>query len=451
MSGRGIAYLDSLVGWDGGGYFDLTRPLALMSRLGNPQDKIPAVHVAGTNGKGTVTALLAAMFFCSGKRVAQFSSPHLSSVTERCVINGLPISLEEFERAIDRAAAAADDADCRPSYFEMATAACFDAAVAAGAELLAVEVGLGGELDATNVISSPLVSVITTIGSDHTNVLGESIEQIAAAKAGIIKPGSPVVCGNLPPAALKVVESTAAGVGAGRVVRWGVDYLPVGRPGGPLEAISIDGSLIEFGPGAKRFGAAYQRHNLAVAAAAAFVCGLDASAIRCGVSRTRWPGRAELLNYELFGRGGAVLFDVAHNPAGLSALLEHLESDYSAVSSFVFVIGILARKDWHGMLGLLREWEGRNGKVIRVVFTRPNDPHAVSPAELCSVYGGGEIESDPARALERAGQLAFERDEVGESMVVVTGSLFLVAELRPIVASEPFRTIAEDIDTTALV
>lgn len=436
---RGIAYLESLVGWDGGGRFDLERPWAIMARLGNPQDKIPSIHVTGTNGKGTVAALLAAMFHAAGKKTAQFCSPHLTDVTERCLIDGRPVEAALFDQAIEQARAAADAAGCSPSHFELATAASFAAAELAGAEMVVAEVGLGGELDATNVIKKPLAAVITTVGLDHVNILGGTIAEIAAVKAGIIKPGSPVVCGDIAAPALEAIEARANERRSGAVYRWGREY----RLSAP-DAVEVLGRTIRFGPGAQRFCAGYQLHNMAVAAAAAAVCGLNGQEISRGISIARWPGRLEIVRPEESGLACPILLDVAHNRDGILALLAHLSAVSAETDSLTFVVSILDRKEWQVMLEMIRSWVQQAGKPVEMIFTRSDDPHAVDPAELAKAYGSGEVVPEPGTALKRAELMAKARG--GRALITVSGSLFLVSKIRPQLTAGPFRSICWDQD-----
>lgn len=221
---RGRRFLASLTRWDGRGGFSLEPIQRVLVSLDNPQDKVPIIHVAGTNGKGSTSVMLSAIFGQEGKRVGLTISPHLNQVNERIVIDGLPVSDDLFEVSADAIRWGCEKTGESLSYHEALTAMAFFAFCEEGVELSVIEVGLGGRLDASNVIKKPLVSVITSIGLDHTDILGSSEEAIAAEKAGIIKPGSHVVVGaRVSNEAFGVISNNAIGVGSS-IDRFGVEF-----------------------------------------------------------------------------------------------------------------------------------------------------------------------------------------------------------------------------------
>ena len=205
----GLDALELLPMWDGKRIAPMEVATQLLAKVGNPQDKIPTVHVAGTNGKGSVCAYISGCLWASGKTVGQFASPHLGHVTERCLMNGKPVALEVFDSAVSRTIENAKLLDIRPSYFVASMAASFLVFAEQQVDVAVIEVGFAGMYDATNIILSPLGSVITHIGCDHMNVLGETIQEIARNKAGIIKSGVSVFVGANDAEVVKICKEVA--------------------------------------------------------------------------------------------------------------------------------------------------------------------------------------------------------------------------------------------------
>jgi dihydrofolate synthase/folylpolyglutamate synthase len=387
--------------------FGLENMTKLMTALGNPHHRFPSVLVAGTNGKGSVTAMVDTAARAAGYRSARYTSPHLERLEERFVLDGAEASADALDRAIARVREAvhalteAGELTAPPTFFECTTAAAFRLFASARIDLAVVEVGLGGRLDATNLLE-PLVCAITTVDLDHQAQLGTTIESIAAEKAGIVKPGVPVVIGRLPPAAETVVADTAARAGSALIRAHAVTSLPPGT----VPALAGD----------------HQRDNAIVALAvidalrsAGFR--IDDAARRSGIERVRWPGRLEHFTY----RGCDVLVDAAHNPAGARALAAHL--DATGWSDATLVFGAMADKDAGGMLAALAPCAGR------VICTTAPTPRAAPAAELAAIAaaaGGAAVEivADPVAALDHACARS--------PRVVVAGSIFLIGPLRGI-------------------
>lgn len=373
----------------------LERMQAACDALGNPERSFQAVHVAGTNGKGGVSAFLASMARASGRRVGLFTSPHLNRFAERIVVDGEPISDAEVVRYLDQVLNVASP---DMTFFEVTTAAAFLAFRERGVELAVLEVGLGGRLDATNVIPPPLIAVITRVAFDHMDLLGGTLAEIGAEKAGIIKQGSKVVVGKLHPDALDAVRQRANQVGA-QVVELG-------------SAEPYPGAQLAY-PRMAMFGT-----NLAVAATAARLLGASPEAMARGIEETVWPGRNELLH-----RNGQelTLLDCCHNPDG-AVLLSHIIDATAAETvgsrrNIALVFGATEGKNWNAMLARLEHTAGHR------VYARPA-ARGVDPALLAARYPGDVAESIPA-ALQRARSLVGAR-----GLVVVTGSIFLVGPAR---------------------
>lgn len=373
----------------------LERVQAACDKLGNPERAFQAVHVAGTNGKGTVTAFVGSMARMAGKRVGVYTSPHLCRFAERINIDGAPIEDEKLVTYLNQVMDIGPDL----TFFEVATVAAFLAFRDAGVELAVVEVGLGGRLDATNVLPPPRVAAITRVSYDHMAELGDSLSKIAFEKVGIIKPGSAVVLGKLHPDARAEAEKRMAEVGAREV--------PLGSPepvpGAPLAypRVALVGS------------------NLAVAVTIGRELGYSPEVLAKGVEQTVWPGRNELLH-----RNGQelTLLDCAHNPDGAVALSHALDpsvlGDIESRKEIALVFGAISSKNWRAMLKRLETVAGHR------VFVAPPVKRAVDPYEMSATLPGEVAEGVPD-ALARARQLVGQR-----GLVVVTGSIFLVGAAR---------------------
>lgn len=395
-----LAYLDGLAKF--GIKPGLQRIERLLDELGRPERQYRTLHVAGTNGKGSTAAMLAAVLQAAGWRTALYTSPHLVSYTERMAVNGRPAAPVAFATAVEQAAAAAAAAGAKgveqPTEFEVLTAAAFWHFAAAQAAYAVVEVGLGGLLDSTNVIT-PAVTVITNVTREHTDRLGRTIGEIARHKAGIIKPGVPVVTAAHGEA-LSVIARTAAAQGAPLYVL-GRDFhvCQVTRCGWQQRVV-----LDTLRHGRQEFVinllGRHQGENAALAVAAAEVlspeAGLDWAAVQRGLAAARWPGRFQIVP----GRPLLVV-DGAHNPAGAAALRRTLDEVFPG-EKIVFVLGVLRDKEV--------------GLVARTIVT-PRDacvvvlapsPRAAATDAIAREITTAHVEECPdiAAALTRAQALA---------------------------------------------
>lgn len=380
----------------------LERVQAACDKLGNPERSFQAVHVAGTNGKGTVTAFVGSMARAAGQNVGVYTSPHLCRFAERINIGGAPIEDDKLVYYLNQVMDVGPDL----TFFEVATVAAFMAFRDARVDLAVLEVGLGGRLDATNVIPPPRVAAITRVSYDHMAELGDSIAKIAAEKSGIIKAGSAVVLGKLHPDARGEAERRVAEVGA-RIVPLGS---PEPVPGAPLAypRVALVGS------------------NLAVAVTVGRELGYAPEVLAKGVEQTVWPGRNELLH-----RNGQelTLLDCAHNPDGAVALSHALDpsvlGDIESRKEIALVFGAINTKNWRAMLKRLETVAGHR------VFVAPPVKKAVDPYEMSAAFTGEVAEGVPD-ALARARQLVGQR-----GLVVVTGSIFLVGAARAALLNLP--------------
>lgn len=381
---------------------DLERMRAACARFGDPQNAFAAVHVAGTNGKGTVCAFVASMARAHGLEVGLYTSPHLVRFAERIQIDGQELDDETLVRLLTEVMDKAPEL----TFFEVATLAAFLAFREAKVELAVLEVGLGGRLDATNVIGPPRVAAITRIAFDHMAELGDTLAAIAGEKAGIIKQGTPVVLGKLHPDAREVIERRVEEVGA-RIVPLSS---PEPIPGLPLAypRVAMIGS------------------NLAVAVTIANELGIPPKVTAQGIESTVWPGRNELLHRN--GRDFTLL-DCAHNPDGTVALSHLLDpsvlGEIESRRDVALVFGTLARKSWKPMLRRLEQMAAYR------VFVAPPVGDVVDPKQMLEAFGG-ELAADIPDALARA------RARVGpRGVVVVTGSTFLVGAARAVLLGLP--------------
>jgi dihydrofolate synthase/folylpolyglutamate synthase len=371
--------------------FGLDRIREALARLGHPELACVTVQVAGTNGKGSTAAMTEAILRAAGLRTGLFTSPHLARFTERIRIDGAEIDGDRLA-ALDPAIVATG---VPLTYFEISAVLAFRAFAEAGVDVAVLETGLGGRLDAVTA-ASPVATAITSIGLDHTDLLGGTLEAIAREKAGIAKPGVPLYLGPLPPEADREITRIAAQVGA-----------PVRRAGIDLAT-----------PAVPALAGPHQQSNAALAAAlaqaAANACRrpLSPAQIAGGLRAVVWPGRLEWVAPD-------VLFDCAHNEQGAQALVAAL----APARPTALVVSVVRGKDARAMLATLAP------HFALVVVTRSRNERALPAAELGALVPGRRVETveDPAAALALARGFAGEHPD---GYVVVAGSIFLVGELR---------------------
>jgi dihydrofolate synthase/folylpolyglutamate synthase len=393
----------------------------LAATLGSPQHATPAVTVAGTNGKGSVAALLSTIAGAAGLRAGLYTSPHLENVEERIRIAGAPIPEAALGGLLHEVLAAAERiGQPPPTYFEAMTLAAFLHLSRQRTDLAVLEVGMGGRLDATN-LADPRLAVVTAIALDHQEYLGSTLSAIAREKAGILRSGAPAVVSPQEPEALAALVDGANACGAPAVeVEKEVAGLEVGFRGLDGLDLRLETRRAKYDL-RSRLAGRHQAWNIATAVVAAerfAEAGLppiDRDAIARGVAACRWPGRLEAL--ALPDRATTVLLDAAHNPAGCDALAAFLDE---LALPFTLLFGALADKDLAQMLPNLA------ARARRVVLTRPDSPRAAAPAALSALLPGRPgltVEPDVAAALELA-------LGAGAPLVVACGSIFLVGALR---------------------
>lgn len=395
----------------------LSRTLELLSKMGNPQKTLRFIHLAGTNGKGSCSAMLSSILQSAGLRTGLYTSPYISVFNERMQVNACPISGEELAEITALCAPLALSMEDRPTEFELVTAIAFEFFKRQGCDIVVLETGMGGRLDSTNVIEKPLCSIITNIGLDHTRELGDTVEKIAAEKAGIIKPSCETVIYDLPENIRSVIEGRCADCGS------------------PLHAASFESivplqsNLYGQSFSYKAFSnlklpllGAHQLKNAAVVLECVEVLrslGLDISdaAVAEGLSKARWDARFELLSAKPY-----FVVDGGHNPQCAQTVAENL-NDYFGGRRTIILLGVLADKDYMGLASIL------STVADEFVTITPPNPRAL-PAEALaaeiSVFGKPVF---PCTSIERGIELALLHAG-DEGVVCSVGSLYTAGRVR---------------------
>jgi len=396
--------------------FGLSSTLSLLNRLRLPYQQGRYLHIAGTNGKGSVAAMLSAILTRAGYPVGMFTSPHLVSFQERFRLGDRDIAPARLLAVINAVRQAVDDNE-PPTFFEFATAMALLYFFQAGADPIILETGMGGRLDATNIVQ-PLVAVITNITLDHQEHLGQGLKAIAGEKAGIIKPGAPLVTGARQKQVLSLFQDRCRELGA-PLYRGGVDFQTRGGPGGKFHYRGLGVDL----PGlATSLKGRHQYRNAALALAVVELLNraglmVPVGAIREGLAQTRWPGRLEQLPQD-----PRVVLDGAHNPAAALTLAQTLKQARGN-GRLLLVMGVMADKDVDTILARLLPL------AQTVIFTQPKYFRAATTADLARRAQPYHLQvlqiPEVAGAIRRAQALAGPRDRI-----VITGSLYTVGEAK---------------------
>jgi dihydrofolate synthase/folylpolyglutamate synthase len=397
----------------------LGRLEALLDRLGRPQDRLPPViHIAGTNGKGSTAAFLRAICEASGERVHVYTSPHLVRFNERIRLAGEIVDDARLADAFARVEAA--NGDDPITFFEATTAAAFLLFAETPAERLILEVGLGGRFDATNLVPAPQVCVITPVSLDHQGFLGDTVEQIAGEKAGIIKPGVPVVVGPQSDGARTVIAEAARRTGAPARV-WGEDF----RAYPERDRLVYEEESLLWDLPAPSLPGPHQIVNAGVAAAVARACGLDQEAVREGLRTARWPARLQRLTSgplaQIAQTGGAELWlDGGHNPAAGEALAASIGQMAGAEDRpLVLICAFGMNKDAGAFLSF---FQGLAARVIAVSFEGGREGMQSAQA-VADAARRADIPAQTAAGLEEAVHDALE--DYDRPRIAICGSLYL--------------------------
>jgi len=394
----------------------LERMTVLLEALGTPHRVGRFVHVAGTNGKGSVAAMMDSALRAPGLRTGLFTSPHLVEPTERIRIGGRPVSAEQFVWAFEQVHRAAELAlragglEHHPTYFETVTAMAFVLFREQAVKCAVLEVGLGGRLDATNVVL-PQLCVITPIDFDHETLLGKSLEAIAAEKAGILKPGVPAVFAAQRPEVEGILSAAAAAAGIEPIwtSRWRAEDVALYPEGSRFVAVGPRQVRIEC-----PLAGEHQVTNALTALTALDCLGVPDEAVRDGIRQARWPGRLERV-----ATGPEIILDGAHNPAGARALAVYIERFYSR------------RKVWLIYAAMRDKAVAEMSAILfplaqEVIVTAPDQARAVRPELIREMVTHPRLRTAP----RVADALALAREAAPEDVVFVTGSLFLIGEAR---------------------
>jgi dihydrofolate synthase / folylpolyglutamate synthase len=400
--------------------WDLERMRVLLMELGNPHLRGRFVHVAGTNGKGSTCAMIESVLRADGFRTGLYTSPHLISPRERIRIDGAMISevswvrvFEEVHSASERLLAA-ERIETHPSFFETTTAMAFLAFAQAGTELTVLETGLGGRLDATNVVE-PEVAVITPIDFDHEAFLGSSIESIAAEKAGILKAGRPAVFSEQRSEALRILETRALelDIPVRQSAAWRVENPEYGRYGSRFTLAGDEEIPVEC-----PLAGEHQVENARTAVAALALMGVPATAIRSGIAATSWPGRLERI-----AQHPDIILDGAHNPAAARVLAAYIRRFFEGEPVRI-IFGAMRDKAVDEVTNILFPL------ATEIILTAPNQPRALNPQSLAEMLNSDERNIEVAPSIHEALDLA-RRSPMA---TFITGSLFLVGEARAILS-----------------
>jgi dihydrofolate synthase/folylpolyglutamate synthase len=394
----------------------LERIRIVLAAMGDPQAGLRFVHVAGTNGKGSTCAMIEAALRADGRRTGLFTSPHLAEPTERIRIDGQPVSAEQFAKAFDSVHAAVEKLlnegalDSHTTYFETVTAMAFDIFAAEAVDIVVLEVGLGGRLDATNVVH-PELCVITSIDFDHEAFLGKSLESIAGEKAGILKAGVPAVFSRQRPEAAAVLDRRAAelSIPVARTEGWKISDMEINARGSRFH-LSGERELDIASP----LPGEHQVENAATAAVALTRLSVADGSIGRGISQVEWPGRLERISEE-----PEIILDGAHNPAGARALAAYIERFYGG-RRVRLIYGAMRDKAVEEISGVLFPL------ADQVILTAPRQARALTPDAMREIARHPNLLT--AAGIEEA--LAMVQDAAPQDAIFVTGSLFLVAEAR---------------------
>ena len=408
--------------------YDLRRMEELLARLGNPHRVARSVHIAGTNGKGSVAAMVASALTVSGYTTGLYTSPHLHTVNERIRVGDRLISDEELVTLVEKLKPEVEAVNQKATYgrlttFELLTALAFAYFRLKGVDFQVVEVGLGGRLDATNIVN-PEVCIITSISLDHTDILGNSLTELATEKAGIIKPGCIVVVSPQSDEAAQVIEKTCLRCGA-ELVRVGYDVIWQGLSSDlNQQLLQVKGKLGSYKLSIPLLGH-YQLENAATAVAALEALArkgvnISRNSIIDGLAQVNWPGRLQIVSHHPL-----IVVDGAHNPDSAQKLKQSLEQyffkTYASPDQAILVIGLSSDKDAAGIVSELVPL------FDKVIITCSRHPRAMAPALLKAEFTKYEVETQVVdnvpTALSRALALAGDR-----GFICITGSLFVVAE-----------------------
>ena len=389
----------------------------LCERLGHPEKKLKFIHIAGTNGKGSTSAMLDSILRAAGYRVGLYTSPYIRVFNERMRIDGENIPDDELATLTEHIKPIAEQMTDKPTEFELITALAFEYFARYNCDIVILEAGMGGRLDSTNIIDTSVLSIITGIALDHTAFLGDTVEKIAKEKAGIIKKNVPVIYGGTDLSAKAVIESKAKETESDFVA---VDYSSL-----RINSMALEGTIFDYAnySGLKiSLLGSYQPRNCAIVLNAVEVLrkkGFEISdtALREGLASAMWQGRFEILSCKPL-----IIFDGAHNPQGIEAAVESIKL-YFATRKICLVTGVLRDKDYTYIASKLSE-------VAKAAFTfTPDSPRALDATEYAKVLKGAGIEAQSSESVKEALENAKIYAIANNCPIICVGSLYAYAEL----------------------
>ena len=396
----------------------LSRTQELLRRMGDPHKKLKFVHIAGTNGKGSTASMLSSVFRKAGYKTGLYTSPYIIKFNERMQINGQPISDSELAEITTLVRPIADEMKDKPTEFELITAIAFVYFARHGVDIVVLEAGMGGRLDSTNIIKTPALSVITGISLDHTAFLGDTVEKIAAEKAGIIKPHVPVLFGGSDRAALDVIKKAAEDGDS--------ELFTVNHDNVIIKESSLSGTVFDF----EEFIAlrlnllgTYQPHNAANVLSAIKILraqgySISDTAVNAGLANAKWPAR-----FEIISNKPLVIYDGAHNREGIIGATESIKH-YFGNEKVYAVSGVLADKEYEKIAATLA------GVTDKVFTLTPENPRALSAIEYSAVLQEYGVEAIPCQSIEEAVTKACAAALKDGKPLVCLGSLYIYAQVK---------------------
>ena len=389
----------------------------LCNRLGDPQKKLKFIHVAGTNGKGSVCSMLSSVLKEQGYKVGLYTSPYITVFNERMRINGDNISNDELIELTEKIRPIAEEMTDKPTEFELITALAFEYFYRNFCDVVVLEAGMGGRLDSTNIIDNSLLSIITGIALDHTAFLGDTVEKIAEEKAGIIKKETPVLFGGEDKTAYFVIEKKAEEMNS--------PFYSVGYAGLRVNKMELEGSRFDFDAHKDlqiSLLGSYQPRNAAIVVSAVDILNsigfeISETALKNGLSKAKWQGR-----FERVSKSPLIIFDGAHNPQGIAAAVESIKL-YFGDQKVCVLTGVLRDKDY---LAIAKDVS----TVVHTVFTlTPDNPRALSASEYAEVFKKLGIQANENDSVELAFEKAKELAQKEQIPLICMGSLYLYSTL----------------------
>lgn len=395
----------------------LERVSELCDRIGNPQKGLKFIHVTGTNGKGSVCSMLSSILMAEGYKVGLYTSPYVREFNERMRINGKNIPNEYLAKLTEEIKASADKMTDSPTEFELITAIAFEYFRREGCDIVVLEVGMGGRLDATNIIESPLLSIITGISVDHTAFLGDTIEQIAGEKAGIIKPDCPVLFGGENKPAEEIIVAEA---GKKQSKLYKTDYSSLS-----VRNMTLEGTTFDYKSRNElkiTLLGEYQPRNAAVVLDAVDILRMgglkiDEKSVKTGLANAKWHARFEIIKND-----PTVIFDGAHNLQGIEAAVKSIKQ-YFADKKVIVVSGVLRDKDYQKISDSITE-------VASTVYTiTPSNPRALSAEEYAKIFESKGVSATPSHSISEAIDLAIKEAKEKNTTICCLGSLYTYCEI----------------------